>query len=56
MKQPLECSPVELVLIAMLMAEGRSYHQTALSLGRDVHTVRKWALRLGYPSNRKAPH
>jgi transposase len=50
------CSTVELCLICLFMAQGHSYHHAARHLGRDVHTVRTWARRLGYPSSKKAPH
>jgi transposase len=50
------CSTVELCLICLFMAGGHSYHHAARHLGRDVHTVRTWARRLGYPSSKKAPH
>ena len=51
-----EFCPLELALICLLTSHGYSYHQISLRLRRSRKTVRKWALRLGYPSNRKAPH
>lgn len=46
-------SHLELSLACLMLVEGWSYHQAGRALGHDAGTIRRWALRLGFPSRNR---